>query len=73
MARPSRQVDASDLITLDEAVELIAEFWQGKVHYTRRTLQNHISAKKLKRYGPYKETLVSRIEIMNKYCQVKAS
>lgn len=72
MARQTK-VEVSDLITLDEAVQEIADFWKGRVTYSRRTLQNHISARKLKRYGTYKETLVSRTEIMNKYCQVKAS
>jgi hypothetical protein len=69
-----KNLENLNLITLDDAVELIREFWKmDKAPISRRTLQNKISKGEINRYGPYKHTLLDRDEVINKLCRSKAS
>lgn len=73
VGRP-KKIDNLDLIPLDDAVEMIREFFKlDKPPLSRRTLQNKICKGEIHRYGPHKCTLVDREEILNKLCRAKAS
>lgn len=68
------KIDSLELITLDEAVELIREFFKlDHAPISRRTLQNKISKRELHRYGPYRVPMVDKNEVLNKICRLKAS
>lgn len=77
MARPkkrTKKIDNLDLITLDDAVEMIREFFKlENPPICRRTLQNKIYKGELHRYGPYKVPMLDRNEVLNKLCRLKAS
>jgi hypothetical protein len=57
-----------NLITLDEATEVLRESW-GMAHapYQKSTLYNWISAKKIKRYGPRHCAMVDKDELLRRY------
>lgn len=58
-----------NLITLDQAVELINSHW-GTHIFARKTLLNKISLKELNRYGPTRKAVfVDKDEIMTRYCR----
>ena len=66
-AKKELDVATKDLITLDECVKRLQDLWKlERAPYSRKTLQNRISANVYRRYGPPRFPMVDWDEVRTK-------
>lgn len=56
------------LVSIDEAIEIVAERYQNKIRPARQTIYNKISAKVLTNHGTRHCALLDESEVIEKLC-----
>jgi len=66
-------ISSADLISLEECVLRLQALWKlDKPPYSKKTIQNRLSANKYKRYGPSRNPMVDWNEVRDKELRERA-
>ncbi len=57
-----------ELMTIKETIEMVKEYYQGKIEYAPKTIYNKISLGILTNHGKPKYALLDKDEVMEKLC-----
>lgn len=69
MARRGRPRKKMKLVSIDEAIQIVMDFYNTTTPlYSKGTIYNMISQKKINRYGPRHVVLLDEQEVIEKLC-----